>query len=97
MSEFTLSVTDLNERVFLEQALAWYREMRTVCRDAPDGQGLAQTESVARHGGRELVRRSFEAVLHEQARDVEKKGRAAGPARGVEQTAAIAGAADVTT
>ena len=40
MSEFMLSVTDLNERVFLEQALTWHREMRTVCRDAPDGLGF---------------------------------------------------------
>ena len=97
MSEFTLSVTDLNERVFLERALAWYREMRTVCREAPDGQALAQTELIARDGGRELVRRSFEAVLHEQAREVEKKGRAGGPVLGVEPTAGIAGAGHAST
>ena len=52
----TFTVTDLNERAFLAQALAWYREMRTVCCEGPDGQALAQTEQVARDGGRELVR-----------------------------------------
>lgn len=97
MAELTFTVTDLNERVFLEQALAWYREMRTVCREAPDGQALAQTEQVARDGGRELVRRSFETVLHEQAREVEKKGRAGGTAHGVPRTAGIADADDGST
>lgn len=96
MPEFTFTVTDLNERVFLDQALAWYREMRTVCCEAPDGQALAQTEQVARDGGRELVRRSFEAVLHEQAREVEKKGRAGGPVRGAPRTGGIADAGDAS-
>jgi hypothetical protein len=97
MSEFTLNVTDLNERLFMERALAWYREMRTVCREAPDGQVLSQAEVIARDGGRELVRRSFQAVLQEQAREVEKKGRAAGPVCGVQATGVIAGAGDAST
>jgi hypothetical protein len=79
MTEFTFTVTDLNERVFLERALAWYREMGCVCREAPDGQVLARAEVVARDGGRDLIRRGFETVLNQQARDVEKKRRRKGP------------------
>lgn len=68
------------EAMVVEQALAMYREMKAAADRAPDGQvlGVAETLAVAR--GRELTRQSLEAVLHEQADEVEKKGRAAEPA-----------------
>ena len=75
MSEFTFTVSDVNERVFVERALVLYREMRTVCREAPDGEVLARAEIVAQDSGRELIRQGFESVLGEQAAAVEKKGR----------------------
>jgi hypothetical protein len=97
MTQFQLTVTDLNERVFLEQALAWYREMRTVCREAPDGCVLSQAEQVALQGGRELVRHGFEAVLNEQAREAEKKGRRRGRVPAAKPIAGIADAARGST
>jgi hypothetical protein len=90
MSEFTVQVTDLNERVFLEQALSFFREMRRTCGDAPDGEALARTEIVARDQGRDVVRRAFEAVLNEQARPVEKKGRRSEAAPAAEPTGGTA-------
>ena len=47
---------------------------------APDGQVLAQAESVAVAEGRALTRKSLEAVLNDQAPEAEKKGRPAEPA-----------------
>jgi DNA-directed RNA polymerase specialized sigma24 family protein len=42
---------------------------------AADGRVLAQVEKVAMAQGRELTRKSLEAVLNDQAQEVEKKGR----------------------
>ena len=44
---------------------------------APDGQVLAQVEQLAVTRGREFTRKSLEAVVNQQAEEVEKKGRAA--------------------
>ena len=73
-------VNNPTEALIVEQALAMYREMQRVANAAPDGQVLAQAEEVAVSQGRELTRKSLEAVLNDQAQEVEKKGRAAGPA-----------------
>jgi hypothetical protein len=69
------------EALVVEQALAMVREMKRVADAAPDGQVLDQAETVAVAQGRELTRKSLEAVLNEQAAEVEKKGRRAGRAR----------------
>jgi vancomycin resistance protein YoaR len=69
------------EALVVEQALAMVREMKRVADAAPDGQVLAQAESVAVTEGRTLTRKSLEAVLNDQAEEVEKKGRPAEPAR----------------
>ena len=69
------------EALVVEQALAMVREMKRAADAAPDGHVLAQAEAVAVAQGRELTRKSLEAALNEQAEEVEKKGRAAGPAR----------------
>jgi hypothetical protein len=76
-----IRVNNPTEALIVEQALAMYREMQRVANAAPDGQVLAQAEKMAVAQGRELTRKSLEAVLHDQAEEVEKKGRAAGPAR----------------
>lgn len=69
------------EALVVEQALAMVREMKRVADAAPDGQVLDQAETVAVAQGRELTRKSLEAVLNDQAAEVEKKGRRAGRAR----------------
>src|SRR6266702_7187619 len=69
------------EALVVEQALAMVREMKRVADAAPDGQVLDQAETVAVAQGRELTRKSLEAVLNDQAAEVEKKVRRAGRAR----------------
>ena len=69
------------EALVVEQALAMVREMKRVADAAPDGQVLNQAETIAVSQGRELTRKSLEAVLNEQAHEVEKKGRRPGAAR----------------
>src|SRR5262249_16198182 len=68
------------EALVVEQALAMVREMKRVADAAPDGQVLAQAESVAVAEGRALTRKSLEVVLNDQADEVEKKGRLLEPA-----------------
>lgn len=86
MNQRDIRVENPQEALFLEQALAMYREMRRTAAAAPDGQVIAATEHVAMARGRELIRQSLEDVLQDEAQAVEKKGaqsepvRAAGPA-----------------
>ena len=61
------------EKLFLEQARAYFHDMRTVAQNAPDGQVINLAEEFAVKCGRELVRKSLEAVLQEQADEYEKK------------------------
>jgi len=74
-----IRVDDPSEALFLEQALAMYREMKRAAEAAPDGKVLAQAEQAAVVHGRELVRKGLEAVLNDQAQGAEKKGRRAEP------------------
>jgi vancomycin resistance protein YoaR len=70
-------VNNPTEALIVEQALAMFREMKQTADAAPDGQVLSQAETVAVARGREFTRKSLEAVLNEQAEDVEKKLRQA--------------------
>lgn len=63
------------EALVVEQALAMYREMRSAAAAAPDGQVLSAAESLAVARGRELTRKSLEAVVQEEIESQEKKGR----------------------
>lgn len=69
------------EALVVEQALAMVREMKHAADAAPDGKVLDQAETIAVSQGRELTRKSLEAVLNEQAQEVEKKGRRADAVR----------------
>lgn len=69
------------EALVVEQALAMVREMKRVADAAPDGQVLSQAETMAVARGRDLTRKSLEAVLNDQAEEVEKKGRRPGRVR----------------
>lgn len=75
-----IRVNNPTEALIVEQALAMLREMQQTATAAPDGRVLAQVEKVAMAQGRELTRKSLEAVLNEQAQAVEKKGRRVEPA-----------------
>jgi hypothetical protein len=70
-----IRVNNPTEALIVEQALAMVRELQQTATAAPDGHVLAQVEKVAMAQGRELTRKSLQAVLNDQAQEVEKKGR----------------------
>lgn len=69
------------ERLLAEQAVMNFRTLNKACRNAPDGQVLDVAETLAMQQGRELIRNTLQASLEQEAREVEKKRRRAGPAR----------------
>ena len=69
------------ERLIAEQAVLNLRSLNQACDEAADGAVLAVAEQLAMAQGRELIRRTLQSSLEQQARGVEKKGRRAGPAR----------------
>jgi hypothetical protein len=75
MSGRKIETQDEREALFMEQALAMFREMREVATQAPDGEVLNEAELFATSRGRELIRKGLESVLQDQAGEVEKKGR----------------------
>ncbi len=70
-----IRVESPQEALIVEQALAMYREMRGVAARAVDGEVIAAAESLAVARGRDLTRKSLEAVLQEEIASSEKKGR----------------------
>jgi hypothetical protein len=68
------------ERLIAEQAVLNIRELNKVCDAAADGTVLDTCETLAMQQGRELIRRTIELTLNEQAPAVEKKGRRPGRA-----------------
>ena len=61
------------EKLFLEQAKAYYRDLRAAGMNAPYGKGLQNAETVALKFGKELVRKSLELAVQEGIEDLEKK------------------------
>jgi hypothetical protein len=90
MTARLIEVESAAEALVVEQALAMFRELNRTCKLAPDGEVLNLAEQVAVEKGRELTRKTLEAVLNDQAQEVEKKGRRAGhvPAKDRGTTAA---------
>ena len=84
MTARLIQVENAQEALVVEQALAMYRELNQTCKLAPDGEVLNLAEQLAVQRGRELTRKTLEAVLNAQAEEVEKKGRRVGrvPAKG---------------
>ena len=86
-----IRVKNPTEALIVEQALAMYREMELTANAAPDGQVLAQVEQLAVTRGREFTRKSLEAVLNQQAEEVEKKGRVVGPVNAADHATIVDG------
>lgn len=72
-----IRVNNPTEALLVEQALAMVREMDDTANAAADGRVLQEVEQLAITRGRELMRKSLQAVVNDQARAVEKKGRRA--------------------
>lgn len=67
------------ERLALEQAIAFFTQMRQVAATAPDGTVLAACEQVALSDGRRLLKDTLAAAVQSRAdaTDAQKKIRAA--------------------
>ena len=81
MPTLTIEYATDAERLALEQAIAFFTQMRQVATAAPDGTVLAACEQVALSAGRQLLRGTLAAAVQARAEAAdEKKGRPA-PAR----------------
>ncbi len=80
MPTLTIEYQTEAERLILEQALAFFAQMRQVGATAPDGTVLAACERVALDSGRRLVRDALASAVQQRAdtTDASKKS----PARG---------------
>jgi hypothetical protein len=66
-------ILDESEKLFLELAKSYYRDLRHAAENAPAGKILRHVEVVVQEKGRELVRQSFENIMQEQNDVLEKK------------------------
>ncbi len=82
MPTLTIEYQDDAERLALEQAIAFFTQMRQVAQTAPAGTVLAACETIALQDGRALLRRTLAGALQSRvAHDEQKGGRpAAAPA-----------------
>jgi len=58
---------------FLEQAAAYFDDLKATAHNAPYGQFLNCAEAVALDKGRDLIRQSLETLVQEEIHDIEKK------------------------
>lgn len=80
MPTLTIEYQTEAERLILEQALAFFAQMRQVGATAPDGTVLAACERVALDSGRRLVRDTLASAVQSRAdaTDASKKSPAQG-------------------
>jgi hypothetical protein len=62
---------DAAKRLFLEQAAAYYDELKLTAENAPYGRILANAEAFAVVQGRELLRQSLEGIVQDQAQQID--------------------------
>jgi hypothetical protein len=62
---------DAAKKLFLEQAAAYYDEMKIVADKAPHGKIIALAEKFAVEQGRELIRSSLESIVDERKNEIE--------------------------
>jgi len=70
-------IIDEGEKLFLERAKAYYRDLQQVAQNAPHGKIINHVEAIVFQKGRELVRQSFESVMQEINDALEKKKNSA--------------------
>ena len=69
-----LTITDPTERLLVERALAFARQLRRTASASPDGRVLRNAESFCVVPGREFLRTALATVLQAEADAVGKKG-----------------------
>lgn len=83
MPTLTIEYRDENERLALEQALAYLADLRRAALQAPAGTVLDACESLALDQGRALLRTTLACALQARIDSAEQKGgtRASAPKR----------------
>ncbi len=74
MPTLTIEYHDEDERLALEQAIAYVADLRQLALDAPEGTVLDACEGLALDKGRALLRSTLAAALHSRVALVEQKG-----------------------
>lgn len=74
MPVLAIEYRDEAERLGLEQAIAFFAQMRRAAQAAPDGTVLAACEQVALRDGRRLLRDSLAAAVQARVDAAEQKG-----------------------
>jgi hypothetical protein len=87
----TIAYRDENERLALEQAMAYLTDLRQLAQDAPAGTVLDACERLALGRGRALLRSTLAASLQARIGQAEQKGGAPAPAPRRTPDAAAAG------
>jgi hypothetical protein len=80
MPTLTIEYRDENERLALEQAIAYISDLRQLALDAPAGTVLDACEGLALDKGRALLRSTLAAALHGRIAVAEQKGGTLAPA-----------------
>ena len=80
MPTLTIEYRDENERLALEQAIAYLADLRQLAQDAPAGTALQACERLALDRGRDLLRSSLAACLQARIGAAEQKGGTPAPA-----------------
>ena len=81
MPTLTIEYKSDAERLALEQAIAFFTQMRQVAATAPAGTVLAACEQVALSDGRQLLRKTLAAAVQSRADAAEEKKGRRGPVR----------------
>jgi hypothetical protein len=74
MPTLMVEYRDENERLALEQAIAYVAQLRQAAQDAPDGSVLDVCERLALTDGRALLRSTLAAALQSRIDRAEQKG-----------------------
>lgn len=74
MPTLTIAYRDENERLALEQAIAFVTDLRQLAQDAPAGTVLDACERLALDQGRALLRSTLAASLQARIGTAEQKG-----------------------
>jgi hypothetical protein len=80
MPTLTIEYRDENERLAIEQAIAYISDLRQLALDAPAGTVLDACEGLALDQGRALLRSTLAAALHGRIAVAEQKGGPLAPA-----------------
>lgn len=74
MPTLTIEYQDDAERLALEQAIAYFAQLRQTALTAPDGTVLAACEQLALRDGRALLRSTLAAAVESRVAVAEQKG-----------------------